>query len=56
VQDRHEYLWRKVSDTLRDEVVTTLVSLLVSGHETIQLETSLILYKYLKSLEDCKHR
>jgi hypothetical protein len=56
VQERHEYLWSKVGDTLCDQVVATLVSVLVAGEEATQVDTSLILQKYLKSLGEAEYR
>ena len=56
MQDRHEHLWVKVAETLRDEVVAALVSLLVAGRDTIQLRASLLLHKYLRSQDNCRFR
>jgi hypothetical protein len=45
-----------VALTLSDQVVATLVSLLVAGQEALQVKASLLLQKYLKSLGECEYR
>ena len=56
MQDRHQHLWMKVANTLTDQVVATLVALLVAGKESLQVETSIMLQKYLKSLGEGEYR